>query len=117
MLQTAPQLLLLADRGAPRTARLLRAGGYVVSSMNHPAMAEPLDDGVVVQLPALAAIRIVRRIEARRRDLPIIVISSEPESLKRALPSVRVVTLDDINDDLVSVVDLALAAHQLKQAG
>ncbi len=117
MAQTAPHLLLLADREAPRTATLLRAAGYAVSAINHPAMVEPLDVGVVVELPALAAISIVRRIEARRRDVPILVISAEAESLRRALPSVRVIRPDDVDDDLVSAVDLALAGQQLRQTG
>jgi hypothetical protein len=114
---TAPHLLLLADRGAPRTATLLRAAGYVVSAINHPAMAERFDDGVVVEMPALAAISIVRRIEARQRGLAILVISAEAESVRRALPSVRVLRPDDIDDDLVSAMDLALAGRQLRLAG
>ncbi|MBV8547378.1 MAG: hypothetical protein JO093_17790 [Acidobacteria bacterium] len=117
MARTTPHLLLLADREAPRTATLLRAAGYAVSAINHPAMVEPLDDGVVVELPALAAISIVRRIEARRGDVPIVVIAAEAESLKRALPSVRVIRPDDIDDDLVSTMDLALAGQQLRRTG
>jgi hypothetical protein len=117
MAQTAPHLLLLADRGAPRTATLLRAAGYAVSAINHPAMVERFDDGVVIELPALAAINIVRRIEARRRDVAILVISAEAESLRRALPSVRVIRPDDIDDDLVSAMDLALARQQLRLTG
>jgi hypothetical protein len=116
MPQTTPHLLLLADGGAPRTATLLRAAGYAVSVINHPAM-ELFDDGVVVELPALAAISIVRRIEARRSDVPILVISAEAEAMRRALPSVRVIKPDDVDDDLVSAMDLALAGHQLRQTG
>jgi CheY-like chemotaxis protein len=117
MPQTTPHLLLLADGGAPRTATLLRAAGYAVSVINHPAMVELFDDGVVVELPALAAISIVRRIEARRSDVPILVISAEAEAMRRALPSVRVIKPDDVDDDLVSAMDLALAGHQLRQTG
>jgi hypothetical protein len=113
----APHLLLLADRGAPRTATLLRTAGYAVSAINHPAMVEPLHDGVVVELPALAAISIVRRIEARRRDVAILVISAEAESVRRALPSVRVMRPEDVDDDLVSAMDLALAGRQLRLTG
>ena len=101
MLPAAPHLLLLADRGAPRTATLLRAAGYVVSAINHPATAEPLDDGVIVELPALATISIIRRIEARRRDVPILVISAEAESLKRLMTSVRLIRPEDVDDDIV----------------
>jgi hypothetical protein len=116
-MQIAPHLLLLADQHTPHTAELLRAAGYLVSTINHPAMAEALDDGVIVELPALAAISIVRRIETRRRDLPIVVISVEAELLKRALPSVRVIAPEAVDDDLVSAVDLALATRQLRRAG
>jgi hypothetical protein len=115
--QLAPQLLLLTDAGAPRTATLLRAAGYAVNAIRRSTTAEPLGDGVVVELPALAAISIVRRIEARRSDLPIIVISADSESLQRALPSVRVIRPDQVDDDLVSAVDLALAANQLRRTG
>jgi hypothetical protein len=117
MPQTAPHLLLLADGSRPRTASLLRAAGYAVSPINHPAMAETFDDAVIVELPALATISIVRRIEARRHDVPILVISAEGESMKRALPSVRVINPEDIDDDLVSAVDLAIATRQLRRTG
>jgi hypothetical protein len=117
MPQLAPQLLLLSDCGAPRTAALLRAAGYAVNALNHPAMGTALGDGVVIELPALTAISIVRKIEARRSDLPIVVISAEFESLQRALPSVRVIRLEEVDDDLVSAVDLALAARQLRRTG
>lgn len=117
MPETAPHLLLLADRSAPRTASLLRGAGYAVSAINHPAMAETFDDAVIVELPVLAAISIVRRIEARRRDVPILVISAESESLRRALPSVRVIKPEEVDADLVSAVDLAIAARQLRQTG
>jgi hypothetical protein len=117
MPQTAPHLLLLDDQTASRTAALLRAAGYAVSAINHPAMGEPLDDGVIVELPVLAAISIVRRIRARRDDIPIVVIAAEGEAVRRALPSVRVVDPDDIEHDLVSAVDLAIASHQMKRTG
>jgi hypothetical protein len=117
MPQTAPHLLLLADRGASGTATLLRAAGYAVSTINHPSMVEPFDDGVIVQLPALAAISIVRRIEIRRLDVQVVVITQEVESLKRALPWVRVIAPDDVDLDLVSAIDLAQAERQLRQAG
>jgi CheY-like chemotaxis protein len=115
--QTAPHLLLLDDQTASRTAALLRAAGYAVTAINHPAMAESLDEGVIVELPVLAAISIVRRIKARRDNVPTVVISAEGESLKRALPSVCVIHPDAIDDDLVSAVDLAIAAHQMKRTG
>jgi CheY-like chemotaxis protein len=117
MPQTAPHLLLLDDQTGSRTAALLRGAGYAVSAINHPAMAQPLDDGVIVELPVHAAISVVRRIEARRHDVPIIVISAERELVRRALPSVCVVDPKSIDDDLVSAVDLAIAAHQMKRTG
>jgi len=117
MPQTTPHLLLLADRGAPRTATLLRAAGYAVSAINHLAMVECFDDGVVIELPAMAAINIARRIEARRRNVAILVISAEAEALRRALPSIRVIKPDDVDDDLVSAMDLALAGQQLRLTG
>jgi hypothetical protein len=117
MPHTAPHLLLLADHGAARTATLLRAGGYAVSTINHPSMVEPFDDGVIIQLPALAAISMVRRIEVRRRGVPIIVIAAEVESMKRALPWLPVIAPEDIEHDLVSAIDLALAERQLRPTG
>jgi hypothetical protein len=94
----------------------------MVSKVNDDATAErfaasPNVDGVVVELPALAAIAIVRRIEAYRRNAVIIVVSPEAEAVRRALPSARVVKPDDADDDLVSTVDLALAAQQMRRTG
>jgi CheY-like chemotaxis protein len=117
MPQTAPQLLLLDDQTPSHTAALLRAAGYAVSALNQPAMVEPFDDAVIVELPVLTAISLVRRIESRRPDVPILVISAESESMKRALPSVRVIRPEDVDDDLVSAVDLALAARQMRRTG
>jgi hypothetical protein len=96
---------------------LLRAAGYAVSTIDHPSMVEPFDDGVIVQMPALAAISIVRRIEMRRRYVPVVVITDEVESLKRALPWVRVIASHEIEDDLVSAIHLALAERQLRPTG
>jgi MinD-like ATPase involved in chromosome partitioning or flagellar assembly len=74
-------------------------------------------DGVVVDLPAFAAIAMVRRIQARRRNAVIVVVSPETETVRRALPSARVVSPEEVADDLISTVDLALVAHQRKRSG
>jgi hypothetical protein len=122
MLQLAPHLLLRADSGASHTAAMLRAAGYMVSKVNHDGIAEriaaaPEIDGVIVELPALAAIATVRRIEAYWRNATIVVITHEADAVRRALPSAHVVSPEEVDDDLVSMVDLALAAQQMRLTG
>jgi len=104
-------------------ATLLRSGGYMVSKINDDATVERISgaqhvDGVVVELPALAAITLVRRMKALpQRDVVLVVISAAPASVRRALPSVRVIGPEEVDDDLVSAVDLALVAHPIRRTG
>ncbi len=118
-----PHLLLRADTGASHVATLLRSGGYMVSKINDDATVERISgaqhvDGVVVELPALAAITLVRRMKALpQRDVVLVVISAAPASVRRALPSVRVIGPEEVDDDLVSAVDLALVAHPIRRTG
>ncbi|HEV7428030.1 MAG TPA: hypothetical protein VGQ46_16860 [Thermoanaerobaculia bacterium] len=78
---------------------------------------EPHVDGVVVELPALRAIALARRVEVRHGRRVMLIIASPPETVRRALVSVPVLSPAQISDDLVSAMDLALAAHQLKRTG
>jgi hypothetical protein len=123
MSQFIPHLLLRADTGASHVATLLRTAGYMVSKVNDDATVErisgaPHVDGVVVELPALAAIALVRRMKAlHHRDVVLVVISTAPASVRRALPSVRVIRPEEVDDDLVSAVDLALVAHPIRRTG
>jgi hypothetical protein len=102
---------------------MLRSAGYMVSKIADDAVfetlaGEPHVDGVVVELPALRAIALARRVEVRhgRRDV-MLIIASPVETVRRALGSVSVLSPAQIGDDLVSAMDLALAAHQLKRTG
>lgn len=121
MLQLAPYLLLRADTGASHAATLLRGAGYIVREIDNDAIAEriaqtPEIDGIVVELPALAAIAVVRRIEAHRHHAVVIVVA-EAEAVRHALPSAHVLRPEEVDDDLASTVDLALVAHQMRLTG
>ena len=121
MSSLVPHLLLRADTGASHAATLLRTAGYMVSKVDDDATAERLAgaqhvDGMVVELPALAAIAVVRRIEAMyQHHVVIIVISPAADTVSRLLPSARVIGPEAAEDDLISTVDLALVAHQMGQ--
>jgi len=123
MSQLVPHLLLRADAGASRTAALLRTAGYIVSKVNDDAILEqivgaPHVDGVVVELPAMAAIAVTRRIEARYgRNVAMVIVTSSADAVRRALPSTPVLRLTDIDDDLISTIDLALAKQQMRLTG
>ncbi len=123
MSQLVPHLLLRTDTSLSHIATLLRTAGYMVSKVDDDAIAEkiagaPHVDGVVVNLPALAAIGIVRRIQALyRHNVVIVVISNAAETVRRALPGVAVVKQEEAGDDLISTVDLALVAHQMQRTG
>ncbi len=75
-------------------------------------------DGLIVELPALAAINFVRRIEARHdHNVAVLVVTQSVDALRRALPRVRTIRTSQVADDLVSTVDLALVAHQMQRTG
>jgi hypothetical protein len=102
---------------------MLRSAGYMVSKIDDDAIIEALAgashvDGVVVELPVLRAIALARRIEARYgRRIVMVIIASPVEAVRRALTAVPVVSPAEIADDLISAVDLALVAWQLRRTG
>lgn len=123
MSQLVPHLLLRTETGTSHTAALLRTAGYMVSKINDDAIAEQLAgaahvDGVVVELPALAAIAAARRIEARYgQRVAMLIITPQAETVRRAMPSTPVLKPEEVDDDLVSTVDLSLVAHQMRRTG
>ncbi|HEY6138275.1 MAG TPA: hypothetical protein VI670_10975 [Thermoanaerobaculia bacterium] len=115
----APHLLWRSEAGASRAAALLRAAGYIVSKVDDDAHAEPLAgaphvDGVVVELPVLAAIQFVRKLDARYGEGSVLTVAITPsvQAVRRAAPSAIALTPLEVDDDLISTVDLALAARQ-----
>jgi hypothetical protein len=114
----APHLLLRADAGASHAAALLRAGGYIVSRVDDDAMAEQLAgaphvDGVVVELPALATIQFGRKLAARYGHEQVLLLAITPtvQAVQRAVPSALAMTPREVDDDLISTIDLALAGR------
>ena len=115
----APHLLLRTDAGASRAGALLGSAGYLVSRVDDDAMGERLAgsehiDGVVVELPSLAAIHFVRRLNSRygAGGVVVLVITAAPELVRRVVPAALAITPFDVADDLISTVDLAIAARQ-----
>lgn len=123
MKQLALHLLLRTDTSPSDAASLLGTAGYLVSKVNDDAIAEqiagaPHIDGVVVELRALATVTFVRRIKALYGDnIVVVVISSAVDAISRAIAGTRVVKTEEIDDDLVSIVDLALASHHMRRTG
>ncbi len=123
MSQLVPHLLLRTDNGTSRAAELLRTAGYMVSKVNDDGILEliadaPHVDGVVVELPAMAAIAAARRIQAQSiRSVAMVIITSSAEAVRRALPSLPVLRSAEIDDDLISTVDRALVKQQMRLTG
>jgi len=75
-------------------------------------------DGVVVELPVLRAIALARRIEVRYgQRILMLIIASPAETVRRARLAAFVLSPAQIADDLISVIDLAFVARQLRQTG
>lgn len=123
MTQLVPHLLLRTDPGASETASLLRTAGYMVSRIDDDTIAVEIAgsnhvDGLVVELPVLAAINFVRKIEARHdQNVAVLVVTQSVDALRRATPRVRTLRTSQVADDLISTVDLALVAHQMQRTG
>lgn len=123
MAPLVPHLLLRTDHAVSQAAEMLRAAGYMVSKIDDDAVVEMLAgethvDAVVLELPALRAIALARRIEAKYSgNVLLLIIASPAETVRRALVSANVLSPAQIGDDLVSGIDLALAARQLRQTG
>ena len=123
MSQLVPHLLLRTDAGASHTAALLRTAGYMVSKITDDIIVEQLAgaphvDVVVVELAALASIAVARRIEARfGQRVAMIIITSSADAVRRVMPSTPVLKPTEIDDDLVSLVDLTLVAKQMRLTG
>src|SRR5438874_5278317 len=98
MPQLVPHLLLRTDRGISSVSSMLRSAGYMVSKIDDDAIIETLAgaphvDGVVVELPVLRAIALARRIEVRHAgNIVMLIIASPAETVRRALPSVPVLS-------------------------
>jgi len=118
-----PHLLLRTEGRTSRTAALLRTAGYMVSRVDDDDIVEqiagaPHVDGVVVELPAMAAIAVARRLEVRySHRVAVLIITPSPETVRRAMPSMPVLKATDIDDDLISKIDLSLVAHQMQLTG
>jgi hypothetical protein len=123
MSQLVPHLLLRTDRGVSRAATMLRSAGYMVSKIDDDAIIEMLAgashvDGVVIELPVLRAIALARRIEVRYGcSVVMLIIASPAKTVRRALVSVPVLSPTEIVDDLISAIDLAFVARQLRRTG
>jgi hypothetical protein len=123
MSQLVPHLLLRTDAGASHTATLLRSAGYMISRIDDDAILEqiagaPHVDGVVIELPAMAAIAVARRIEAHAGyNVAMVIITSSADAVRRALPSLPVVRPREIDDDLISSIDLALVKQHMRLTG
>ena len=102
---------------------MLRSAGYMVSKIDDDTILETLAgashvDCVVVELPALRAIALARRIQTQHdRNVVMLIIASPAETVRRSLISVPVLSPAQIGDDLISGIDLALAARQLRRTG
>jgi hypothetical protein len=123
MSQYAPHLLLHTKKRPSPAAALLRDAGYVVSMIDSDESSnrsadDPDVDGVVFDVPAVGAIGAVRKITSRYGSaVALLVITQAADAVRRALPSIRVMKPSEVSDDLISTIDLALAAQQMLQTG
>lgn len=116
MNDVAMHLLLRAEDAPSPIAVQLGAAGYVVSKVDDDAIAErlaaaPHIHGIVIDLPAMAAIRFGRRLESTygSPEFVTLIVTRAAETLRHALPWATVLARCDAADDLVTTIDLALA--------
>jgi DNA-binding response OmpR family regulator len=115
-MQLIPHLLLRSESTASRAAMLLREAGYLVTKVTDDEMALQLAaslqvDGVVIDLPVLAAIGAVRKLYDTPAPPPVLVISRSPEVIRRSTGA-AVLRSHDMETDLISATDLLLAQHE-----
>lgn len=111
MVQLVPHLLLRTNADKSEAAVALRDGGYLVSRVADEAAAAELAgyphvDAIVVDLPLFAAIGFANAVLATGLQIPMLILSSNPEIMRRAIRGA--VTIGSMVD-IVSGVDLMLA--------
>jgi CO dehydrogenase/acetyl-CoA synthase gamma subunit (corrinoid Fe-S protein) len=95
----------------------------MISKINDDSILEeiagaPHVDGVIIELTAMASIALARRIEATAsHSVAMVIITAPAEVVRRALPSIAVLRPTEIDDDLISTVDLALAKQEMRLTG
>lgn len=117
MTQLIPHLLLRSDNASSETAIALRDAGYHVTKIRDDDSALrtlsvlPID-GVVVELPVVAAVTFLRRFAVTRHAVPLLVLTVAPEVLRRSAGDVATYDLRDGRAELVSATDLLLARFE-----
>lgn len=110
-MELVPHLLLRTNSEKSEAAVSLRNGNYLVSRVAVDSSMAALAsydhvDAIVVELPLFAAIGFANAAIAAGVQVPIVILSSTPEIIRRAVSST--ITVIE-SGDVVSGVDLMLA--------
>ena len=119
MPQLLPHLLLRCRTElASNSAIVLRAGGYAVTKAGDDELALQVVaaghvDGVVIELPMLHSIRFARLLDELDPAVPVLIVTSWSEALRKALPDMPLLPAEEIEDELVCAVDRILADYEI----
>jgi hypothetical protein len=114
-MQLYPHVLFRTDAAASPAVTTLRCAGYVVTKVRNDDDAVRLVrasnvDAIVVELPLLQAVSAARR--TGLTGVPMLFLTAAPKSLCNVAGSVATLFPRQVDDDLVTTVDLLLASHQ-----
>lgn len=115
MSQLYPHVLVRTDAKSSEAAVTLRCADYIVTKVASDEDTERLAaaghvDAIVAELPLVHAVSLARR--SKHLPVPILFVTNAPESLCQLGGNVRALHARDAADDLVSTVDLLIAAQQ-----
>jgi hypothetical protein len=117
MPQLIPHLLLRSDNLSSETAIVLRDAGYHVTKIRDDdsalrSLSLLAIDGVVVELPVVAAVTFLRRFHAAGAAVPLLALTVAPDVLRRSAGDIATYDLRNGRADLVSATDLLLARFE-----
>jgi hypothetical protein len=114
-MQLYPQILFRTDADASPAAAALRCAGYVVTKVRSDDDAERLVRGshveaMVIELSLAQAISTARR--ETLAEVPKLFLTAAPARLWGVAGAVATLHPHDVEDDLVSKVDLLIASNR-----
>lgn len=114
-------VLRTASTDASDSAIALRTGGYAVKKVADDDLVVRLAAGghveaVVIDLPALNAISLVKRLRFEAPGVPLLIVYATPQAITRIVGDTPIIARAAVEEDIVRTMDRLLADSELQRA-